>query len=336
MKLGIIGLPLSGRSTVFDALTRQAGGDAGRGDDRISVVRVPDGRVDDLSRIFAPQKTIYAQVEYLLPGQAAQKKDQSPWLAVKDCDALIHVVRNHGADRSPLADFRAVDQDLILADLVQVEKRLERIELDHRRGRKMNPEEHQLLLSCRRHLEAETALRHVPEIVGAKLLRGFALLSAKPMLVVSNNEDDDPGLPELAEAAGRERCLALRGKLEQELSRLDAGEAADFLAEYRIETSAMDLMIQLSYEAMGLISFFTVGEDEVRAWTIRRGTPAVEAAGEIHTDLQKGFIRAEVVAYADFIAAGSMAEARRRGVFRLEGKTYVVADGDILTVRFNV
>jgi ribosome-binding ATPase len=336
MKLGIIGLPLSGRSTVFESLTRQAGDSAGRGEERISVVRVPDERVDALSRIFEPQKTIYAQVEYLLPGHAAQKKDQNPWISVKDCDALIHVIRNHGPDRNPLGDFHAIDQDLILSDLVQVEKRLERLDLDHKRGKKMNPEEHQLLVECRTRLEAETALRHVPGLADAKLLRGFALLSAKPILVLCNNEDDDPRLPELGDVATREKCLVLRGKLEQELSRLSIEEAADFLADYRIEASAMDLMIRRSYDLMGLISFFTVGSDEVRAWTIRRGAPAVEAAGVIHTDLQKGFIRAEVVAYADFIAAGSLAEARRRGAFRLEGKTYVVSDGDIINVRFNI
>lgn len=336
MKLGIIGQPLAGRSTIFETLTGQETDPALRSEDRIAVVRVPDDRVDALSRMFEPRKTIYAQVEYLLPGTGGSKKDQSPWLAVKECDALIHVVRNHGPERNPLRDFRALDQELILSDLVQVEKRLERIGLDQRRGKKTPAEELQLLSESRSLLEAEIPLRHRPELANSKTLRGFTLLSAKPVLVVFNNDEDDLRQPEIGEAAARERCLVLRGKLEQELARMGAEEVGDYMAEYGIDASAMDLMIRLSYEVLGLASFFTVGSDEVRAWTIRRGTPAVEAAGVIHTDFQKGFIRAEVIAYEDLMAAGTMAEARRRGTFRLEGKTYAVKDGDIINFRFNV
>jgi hypothetical protein len=336
MKLGIIGLPLSGRSTAFEALTRQGGEIAARGEDRLAVVRVPDERVDRLSRMFAPQKTIYAQVEYFLPGPGSQKKEASPWLPVKDCDALIQVVRNFGPIRHPLTDFNTVNQELILSDLVQVDKRLERVEQDHRRGKKMNAEEQALLLECRQRLENEIPLRHRPELAAAKPLRGFALLTAKPMLVVFNNEESDLQMPEIGALAAGETCLTLRAKIEQELARMSPEEAAEFLKEYRIEDSAMDRVIRLSYEAVGLMSFFTVGSDEVRAWTIRRGTPAVEAAGAVHSDMQKGFIRAEVVAYEDLMAAGSTAEARRRGTFRLEGKTYEVRDGDIINFRFNV
>jgi hypothetical protein len=335
MKIGVIGLPLAGRSTIFEALTRQGGETLARGEDRTAVVRVPDPRVDALSRMYEPEKTIFAQVEYLLPGQGSQKKD-SPWLPVKDCDALIHVVRNHGPDRTPRQDLLAVEQELILVDLVQAEKRLERIEADMRRGKKQNAEEQQLLVECKALLEAETPLRLRTEIAAAKALRGFAFLTAKPMLIVFNNEETEVGLPEGCEAAAGDSCTALRGKIEQELARMSAEEAAEFLKEYGIADSAMDRMIRLSYEVLGLLSFFTVGKDEVRAWTIRRGTPAVEAAGVIHTDIQKGFIRAEVIAYDDLMAAGSTAEARKRGTFRLEGKTYEVADGDIINFRFNV
>jgi GTP-binding protein YchF len=336
MKLGIIGLALSGRSTTFDALTRQGGETAARGEDRLAVVRVPDERVERLSRMFAPQKTIYAQVEYFLAGPGSQKKEINPWLPVKDCDALILVIRNYGADRRPLADFQAVNQELILSDLVQVEKRLERIEQDQRRGKKTNAEEQALLAECRRLLESEAPLRRYPELADAKPLRGFALLSAKPMLVVFNNEETDVQLPEVGDLAELETCLTLRAKIEQELALMRPEESAEFLKAYKIDDSAMERMIRLSYEAMGLISFFTVGSDEVRAWTIRRGTPAVEAAGAIHSDMQKGFIRAEVIAYEDLMAAGATAEARRRGTFRLEGKTYEVRDGDIINFRFNV
>jgi len=335
MKIGVIGLPLSGRSTIFETLTRQGGETLSRGEDRTAVVRVPDPRVDALSRMFEPEKTIYAQVEYLLPGQGSHKKD-SPWLPVKDCDALIHVVRNHGPDRTPRQDLLAVEQELILADLVQAEKRLERIELDLRRGKKQNAEESQLLTECKGLLEAETPLRRRPELAGAKALRGFGFLTAKPMLVVFNNEETEAGMPETGDGTADDSCTALRGKIEQELARMSAEDAAEFLREYGIADSAMDRMIRLSYEVLGLLSFFTVGKDEVRAWTIRRGTPAVEAAGVIHTDIQKGFIRAEVIAYDDLMAAGSTAEARKRGTFRLEGKTYEVADGDIINFRFNV
>ena len=295
MKLGIIGLPMAGRSTIFETLTRQETDPSLRSEDRIAVVRVPDERVDALSRMFEPRKTIYAQVEYLLPGTGGSKKDQSPWLAVKECDALIHVVRNHGPERRPLQDFEALDQELILSDLVQVEKRLERIELDQRRGKKTTAEELHLLTECRRLMEEGVPLRHRPELVNSKLLRGFTLLSAKPVLVVFNNDEGDPDPPQIGETAKRERCLVLRGKLEQELARMGPEEVGDYMAEYGIEASALDLMIRLSYEVLGLASFFTVGSDEVRAWTIRRGTPAVEAAGVIHTDFQKGFIRAEVI-----------------------------------------
>jgi ribosome-binding ATPase YchF (GTP1/OBG family) len=286
--------------------------------------------------MFDPQKTIYAQVDYFLPGPGSQKREANPWLPVKDCDALILVVRNHGPIRHPVADFHTVNQELILSDLVQVEKRLERIEQDHRRGKKMNAEEQALLVECRKRLEGETPLRHHPELADAKPLKGFALLTAKPMLVVFKNEESDLQMPEIGELAACETCLILRAKIEQELTRMSPEEAAEFLREYRIEDSAMDRMIRLSYAVMGLMSFFTVGSDEVRAWTIRRGTPAAEAAGAIHSDMQKGFIRAEVIAYEDLIAAGSTAEARRRGTFRLEGKTYEVRDGDIINFRFNV
>lgn len=342
MKLGIIGLPLSGRSTVFEVLTRQSAGEgASRVEDRVAMVRVPDGRVEALERMFEPKKSIHAQVEYFLPGSGAggggRKKDEGGWLAVRECDALIHVVRNHGPDRDPQRDFRALEQELILSDLVQVEKRREKLELDHKRGKKMSPEEHELLSECRRLLEeGERPLRHEPGLAGNKLLRGFSLLSAKPVLVLFNNDDTEPDLPRLGEMAEREKCMVVRGKLEQELARMSPEDAAEFLQEYGIEASGMDRVIRASYEVMGLISFFTFAHDEVRAWTVGRDTPAAEAAGVIHTDMQRGFIRAEVIGFDELMDAGSLAEARRRGRLRLEGKTYPVADGDVITFRFNV
>ena len=341
MKLGIIGLPQSGKSTVFEALTKNISESAHKGEDRIGTIRVPDSRIDVLSKMYEPQKTIYAQVEYFLPATAGAKKDQaadqSIWTAARDCDALILVIRNHSpGENSPLADFRHMEQELILADLVVVEKRLERIEHDHKRGKKMDPEEHALLIDCRRNLENEISLRSVEKLSTARKLRGFAFLSAKPLLVLFNNNDDDDRLPEVGDLTESENCLVIRGKLEQELSQMSTEDAAEFLNEFNIGQTATDRVIQNSYELLGLISFFTVGKDEVRAWTIKKGTPAVDAAGVIHSDMQKGFIRAEVLAFDDLMQAGTHAAARKKGIVRLEGKTYEVKDGDLINFRFNV
>lgn len=342
MKLGIIGLEGAGKTTVFEALTGSAGGAALRGEDRVGTVKVPDERVDVLSQMYNPRKTIYAQVEYFLPGRGGgdKKSGENIWTAVRDCDALIQVVRNFEAyglePPKPAADVADLDGELILADLVVVEKRLERLALDRRRGKDVSGEEIGLLEQCKECLEADQPLRSQPELAGAPLLRGFAFVSGKPMLVLFNNADEDEALPDVGELAERERCRVIRGQIEQELAQMTEEEAQDFLAEFEIAASAADRVILESYALLGLISFFTVGEDEVRAWTIRRGTPAVEAAGVIHSDIQKGFIRAEILAYGDLMAAGTYAEARKRGTVRLEGKTYEVQDGDIANFRFNV
>ena len=341
MKLGIIGRPQCGKTTIFEALTKTSVDRSQRRETRIGTVHVPDQRVDTLSGMYNPRKTIYAQVEYLLPSPAEHvkesAKEQSVWTQVRDCDALIHVVRNfkgYGAEPpAPEADLKAMDEELIFSDLVVAEKRLERLALDQKRGKKPDPEEHSLVESCHERLSAEKPLRDVAELATARILRGYAFLSAKPMLVVANNEDEDDETPIWLPA---ETGLVVRGKLEQELSQMAPEEALAFLEDFGITTSAMDLVIARSYELLGLISFFTVGEDEVRAWTIRCGTPAQEAAGAIHSDIQKGFIRAEVLAYDDLMSAGSYAAARKQGTVRLEGKTYEVKDGDIVNFRFNV
>lgn len=344
MRLGIIGLPRSGKATVFEALTQSVATDGNRRESRIGTITVPDRRVETLSGMYNPRKTIFARVEYFLPGRTdpsgAAKKDHDSWTQVRDCDALIHVVRNfsgYGFDvPSPRDDAKAIDQELILSDLVVVEKRLERLALDARRGKKPDPEEIALLDRCKEHLDNETPLRRFPEIAAAKLLRGFAFLSAKPMLVLFNNEDDDDALPDAALLPQGEVCMVIRAKLEQELAQMSDEEAREFLAEFNITASATDRVIRRSYDLMGLISFFTVGEDEVRAWTIGRDTDAVDAAEVIHSDIKKGFIRAEVLAYDDLMEAGSHADARKKGTVRLEGKTYKVCDGDIINFRFNV
>lgn len=341
MKLGVIGRPQSGKTTLFEALTKTYAHSDQRKEIRLGTVQVPDERVGILSAMYKPRKTIYAQVEYLLPSPAEHvkesAKEQSIWTQVRDCDALIHVVRNFkGYGTEPptaQADLKAMDDELIFSDLLVAEKRLERLELDQKRGKKPDPEEINLVQRCHEQLNADKPLRDIPELATARILRGYAFLSAKPMLVIANNEDEDDLRPDwLPDNNG----LVVRAKLEQELSQMDPGEAAAFLEDFGITTSAMDLVIARSYELLGLISFFTVGEDEVRAWTIRRATPAQEAAGVIHSDIQKGFIRAEVLAYNDLMTAGNYAAARKLGTVRLEGKTYEVQNGDIINFRFNV
>ncbi|MFH1139842.1 MAG: DUF933 domain-containing protein [Pseudomonadota bacterium] len=340
MKIGIIGLAGSGKATVFDALTGEISGPEHKMENRVGTKPAPDGRVDALSRMYNPKKTTYAQVEYYLPGSTGQKKDEGAWTQVRDADALIMAVRNfsvYGLEPPrPRDDFRKLDQELIFSDLVVTEKRLERLEADRRRGKEVKQEELSLLIECKTALDAETPLRKFPHLARAPLLRGFAFLSAKPLLVLFNNDDEDDGLPEVGDLGAREECQVIRGKLERELGQMSPEEAAEFLTEFGITSSALDRVIKKSYEIMGLISFFTVGEDEVKAWTIRRGTPALEAAGAIHSDIQKGFIRAEVVGYDDLIAAGSLNEAKKRATLRLEGKTYEVQDGDVVHFRFNV
>jgi GTP-binding protein YchF len=341
MKLGIIGLPRSGKSTIFDALTKNIAGEEHKGQERIAAIRVPDARVDRLSQIYKPQKTIYAQVEYFLPGfKTDGSGGQDIWTSVRDCDALLHVIRNHTAygfeKQSPLEDFTKLDQELILADLVVVEKRLERIELDEKRGKKMDQDEKTLLTQCRQTLEEEIPLRKKSDLSSAPKLRGFTFLSAKPVLVLFNNEDDDDRMPDIKNLTGEEACEVVRGKLEQELAQMPLEEAIEFLSEFNIPASAMDRIIRQSYALLNLISFFTTISNEVRAWTIKKGTAALDAAEVIHSDMKKGFIRAEVVSFQDLMDAASYAEAKKRGSVRLEGKAYEVQDGDIVQFRFNV
>jgi GTP-binding protein YchF len=340
MKLGIIGLPRTGKSTIFEALTQNILPEGHKKEHRIGTIQVPDKRVAVLSDMFQPKKTVYAQVEYFLPGVLWQKKDQQIWTQVRNCDALIHVVRNFGGygfeAPTPYDDFKTLDQELIFTDLVVVEKRLERIELDKKRGKKIEKEEQSLLRQCLEILEVDVPLRKSPDLASAHLLKGYTFLSSKPMLVLFNNEDDVDTIPEEPELTSSEDCMVIRGKLEQELAQMSAAEAEEFLAEFNISASAMDRVIKRSYELLGLISFFTVVEDEVKAWTVKKGTNAIDAADVIHTDMKKGFIRAEVVSYKDLMTAGTYAEAKKDGNVRLEGKTYTVQDGDVITFRFSL
>lgn len=340
MKLGVIGLPSAGKSTVFEALTQTISAAEKKGENRINTMQVPDERLAALSTMFKPQKTVYTQVEYFLPGMMGSTKDQKIWTQVRDCHALIHVIRNfsgYGFDEPrPLDDFNALDQELILADLVVIEKRMERIEQDRKRGKKEYQEERALLSQCLKHLENEMPLRKFAELSEAPSLKGYGFVSARPVLVLFNNDDEDDRLPVIENLTNKEDCMVIRGKLEQELAQMSAEEAGEFLAEFNISASATDRVLQRSFELLGLISFFTFVNKEVKAWNVKQGTSAVDAADVIHSDMKRGFIRAEVVAYKDLMDAGSYHEARKKGTVRLEGKNYAVQDGDVITFRFNV
>jgi GTP-binding protein YchF len=343
MKLGIIGASQAGKATVFSALTGARGDSDARSakkDNRIASVKVMDERIDYLSNMYKPKKTTYASVEYLLPSDSGSGSDNAIWSQARVCDALIHVVRNFpdftGARPDSEKEFRKLEEEMVLNDLVVVEKRLERIEADLKRGKKPDEEEHRLVLACKGLLEKGMALRTNPEIAASPLLKGFTFLSAKPQLVIINNDDDNEALPEWVINFPDMAIQAMRGRLEMEIAAMSEEDAEIFRAEYSIKESALDRVISESYRILNLISFFTTGEDEVKAWTIKRDTIALEAAGEIHSDIQKGFIRAEVLAYDDLIKYGTVKDAKAAGRVRLEGKEYVVSDGDIINYRFNV
>ena len=344
MKLGIIGHPGSGKKTLFEAFTGMSIEISQKQEDLVFTITVPDERIDHLSKIYQPKKTIYAQVAYYLSaqntGQKEAQKTESMWAGLRNCDALIHVVRNfkmYGMDEpSPEKDYLKLSEEMILADYLVVEKRIERI-YKERNKKNVNNNELDLLKQCLELLEKNQPIRYNHDLALAPELKGFAFITARPTLILFNNEDEDNSLTDLPDCMKNETVLPIRGKLEQELSQMSAQEAAEFLEEFDISASAMTRIITASYELMGLISFFTVGEDEVRAWTIPKNTSADNAAGAIHTDFKKGFIRAEVLSYMDFIDANSKyAEALKNGTVRLEGKNYIVHDGDIIHFRFNV
>jgi GTP-binding protein YchF len=356
MRLGIIGLPQSGKTTLFNALTRgtqPTGQASGRIEVHTAVVDVPDPRVDRLSGMFQPKKTIYAKVTYAdiagLDASAAKTGISGTLLnQLTQMDGFIHVLRTFESENvphpsgsvDPLRDLQAMDAEFILNDLIAVERRLERLneELKKGGGREKAVIQREIDLFNRLHetLSAETPLRDIEiSAEDERFLSGYGMLSRKPVLVVLNQSEGQTA-PDVAYPHKRSQVVALQGELEMEIAQLPPDEAADFLKEYGIEEPSLNRMIRLSYDLLGLQSFFTVGPDEVRAWTVHRGASAPEAAGEIHTDLQKGFIRAEVVAYDDLVGLGGYPEARAKGKLRLEGKDYIVQDGEILNIRFNI
>lgn len=303
-----------------------------------------DERVDLLTDTYKPQKTTFAQVEYLLPSEiaadASSRSENAIWNQARVCDALIHVLRNFqapgGVEPTFEEDFWRLEEEMILNDLVVAEKRIERIALDGKRGKKPDETEHSLVRSGKDLLEDGQPIRVNPELASAPELRGFTFLSAKPQLIIVNNDDEDESSPEWKSKPEDLDIMVVRGRLEMDIASMSPEEAEEFKVAYHIEKSALDRVIKHSYNLLNLISFFTVLNEEVRAWTIIKGTPALEAAGTVHSDMQKGFIRAEVLAFEHLKSYGSFQDAKRAGVVHLEGKEYMVEDGDIINFRFNI
>lgn len=359
MQLGIVGLPFSGKSTLFQAVTRThlASATASKGDTHLGVAKVPDARLDRCAAIFSPKSTVHATIEFvdvagLKKGASGTTQFTTGFLsAVKTNDALIQVVRLFHDDAvphpdgsiDPLRDVATFETEFILADMAVLESRIEKI---HKQLGRMNDEQMKrelpVLEKCLAVLQTETPLRNQdlsPDEL--HVLKTYQLLSLKPMLIALSFDESQQGIVEdtvvrvaSAKAGLRTRVVAFFGKIDMEMSELSGDDARMFMDEYGIRESALDTLIREAYALLGLQSFLTVGEDECRAWTIRTGMTAQEAAGVIHSDFSQKFIRAEVVHYDDFIAAdGSFAKAKEAGHWRLEGKGYVVKDGDILNIR---
>jgi GTP-binding protein YchF len=356
MKTGIIGLPQVGKTSLFKILTKAKLEERGHSrQEHIGVARVPDERLDKLSALYSPKKTTYATVEFVDVAAIGQEalKETAFLASLRQVDALIHVLRAfeddsipHVGPIDPLRDIKNVEFDLMVSDLTQIEKRLERLEKDLKKQRTGELEREQaLLVRSKEALEKELPLRELemtPE--EKKLIKGFMFLSQKPILYALNIGESTTLGDDLESAVSRFKldevahrpnagATAICGKVEAELAEMDDEEAAEFLEGYGLRESGLVRLIRKSYELQGLISFFTAGEDECRAWTIPVGSKAPQGAGAIHSDLEHHFIRAETIRWDNLLDAGSEAAARAKGTLRLEGKEYVVQDGDVMHIR---
>jgi hypothetical protein len=348
LKIGIMGQPRSGKTTIYNAVAAaHADVDAYLGKDEIrrTVVKVPDARLDRLFDLFSPPKKVHAEIEYVdfpaLTGDASEVAALPPML--RELDALIMVLRGFGERPDPGAEARTLCIELILADLAVVEKRLSRLQKEIASGRTDNQVEHDTLVRCQKALEDERPVRKVEFTpFERKLMKGYGFLSGMPLLAVINAPDTGSARTAdewraLLDLGPKSLVQVVRGKLEGELNELPSEDRQVFMADLGLTTSALNGMIAVSYSLLGLITFFTGdSEKEVRAWTVERGATAPQAAGVIHTDFERGFIRAEVTPVENLLSLGSPAAARKAGKTRLEGKEYVVADGDYLIFRFNV
>jgi len=352
MQTGIIGLPQVGKTTLFRILTKANVEAKGGQSTHVGVAKVPEPRLVELAKLYNPKKITYATVQYVdLPGVQKERMRES-LATLRDVDAIAHVIRvfddpsvphsEGGID--PLRDVTNLDLELILSDHEQISKRLERVGKDLKKKKEPFLEQEKgVLEKCKGHLEAEKPLREL-ELTAEerKPISGFLFLSQRPMLYVLNLGDDEAA--EMDKAIEKHKLGALQGRpntavvavcgrLEAELAEMDEKEAAELLASYGLKEPGLNRMIRATYDLMGLFPFFTAGEPEVRAWTIRKGSTAVKAAGEIHSDIEKGFIRAEVVQCDDLLAAGSIAAAKEKAQVRLEGKEYLVKEGDVILFR---
>ncbi|HEY6192648.1 MAG TPA: redox-regulated ATPase YchF [Bacteroidota bacterium] len=359
MQIGIVGLPFSGKSTLFQTITKTHLDPAAltKAETHHAIVKVPDGRLDKLSSIFSPRNTVYATVEFvdvvgLKKGESGSTQFTTNFLAnVKTNDALVQVVRVFGNDAvphpdgslDPLRDVASFETEFIISDLSIIETRIDRIKKQlQKSGDDQGKKELPVLEKCVQALNAEKPLREV-EFTRDEMhiLKTYQFLSMKPMLIALNFDESqragyEAALGQISGSKGNKdtRVVSFFGKIEMEMSELPDEEARVFMEEYGIKESALNTLISQAYALLGLQSFFTVGEDECRAWTIRKGMTAQEASGAIHTDFVNKFIRAEVVHYEDFIShGGSFAKVKEAGLWKLEGKEYVVRDGDLMEIR---
>ncbi len=356
MRVAFIGPSQSGKSTLFAAVAEAGGSnvDLSRPDQpHLAVVKVPDERVEWLAERYKPKKTTHAELEFLdLPGfdlrdEAGRQRGKAHWPAMRQSGMLVPVVRSFEdptvpayRDRvDPAADIEELLGELLFADLEQVTHRIEKLEASLRKPTRRHDEEKRELALMERLRDALENERPLAEAVESateeKLIRSFAFLSLKPMLAVVNSGEDDLSAPPPAMPADLQ-AMRISAKIEEEIAELPPEERAEFLADLGVAASARDVLIRACYERLKLVSFLTCGDDECRAWTIPAGTPAVEAAEQIHSDIARGFIRAETVSFEALAAAGDMKSAKAAGTVRLEGKEYVVQDGDVINFRFNV
>ena len=365
MKLGIVGLPNVGKSTLFNAITK-AGAEAANYpfctiEPNVGVVNVPDKRLDVLEKMYSAKKKVYTSIEFydiagLVKGASKGEGLGNKFLShIREVSSIVHVVRcfedsnivHVDGSVDPVRDIETINIELILSDLEVLERRAEKTSKTAKSGDKKSKEEMALIEKVKAHLEKGQPVRTMDlNEDESELAKGFFLLTSKPVLYVANISEDDvisgnlenKFVKEVKEYAKKEdsEVVTICAKLEEDMASLDDSEKTEMLKEYGLDESGLDKLVHSSYHLLGLFSFLTAGEKEVRAWTIARGTKAPQAAGKIHSDIERGFIRAEIISYDKLIECGSEAVAKEKGFFRLEGKDYIMQDGDVVNFRFNV